>query len=153
MNVNDSHFYNPDDYENEKASNSYLMSIIAIMVGLPFPIINLVATFIFFLGNRKGSPFVRWHCTQALFSQLFIVVMNGVGFSWTMTILFGNNDVTNLYIGYMLTIIAFNIFEFIVTIHGAIVTRKGKHVEWWLFGSLTNLVVKPLHPSSLHPIE
>ena len=29
--------YKPDEYEAEKASNSYLMSLIAIMVGLPLP--------------------------------------------------------------------------------------------------------------------
>lgn len=147
MTTEDTPFYNHDDYENEKASNSYLMAIIAIMVGLPFPIINLVATFIFFIGNRKGSPFVRWHCTQALFSQLLIVIMNGFGFSWTMTIIFGNNEVTNLYLGYMLTIILFNAFEFVVTIYAAVATRKGKHVEWWLFGPLTNLLIQPLKSS------
>ena len=30
--------YAPDDYETEKASNSYLMSLVVIMVGLPLPI-------------------------------------------------------------------------------------------------------------------
>ena len=139
--------YIPDDYHNEKASNGYLMSVIAIMVGLPFPIINLVATFIFFLGNRKSDLFVQWHCTQALFSQVFIVIMNSVGFSWSMTILFGSNEVTNLYLGYILTIFIFNAFEFVVTVHAAIVTRKGKHVEWWLFGPLTNILIQPIRSS------
>jgi hypothetical protein len=134
--------YKPDDHESEKASNSYLMSVIAIMVGLPLPIINLVATFVFFLGNRKGSLFVRWHCTQALLSQVLIVMMNSAGFSWTMSIIFGDNEVTNLYIGYMLTIFLFNAFEFFVTIYAAVVTRKGRHVEWWLFGPLTNVFFK-----------
>lgn len=134
--------YTPNDHEAEKASNSYLMSVIAIMAGMPLPIINLIATFIFFLGNRKSTRFVRWHCTQALLSQIFIVIMNSVGFSWTMTIIFGSNEVTNNYLGYMLTIFSFNLYEFVVTIRGAIVTRKGKHDEWWLFGSFTNLFFK-----------
>lgn len=138
---------NHNDYDNEKASNSYLMAVIAIMVGLPFPIINLVATFIFFMGNKKGNLFVRWHCTQALFSQLLIVIMNSVGFSWTMTILFGSNEVSNGYIGYMITIFLFNLYEFIITINAAIVTRKGKHVEWWLFGPLTNIAIQPFQAS------
>ena len=131
--------YKPNDYESERASNSYLMSVIAIMVGLPLPIINFVATLIFFFGNRKGTLFVRWHCTQALLSQVFIVIMNGAGFSWTMSIIFGSNVVTNGYIGYLITIFAFNLYEFIVTIYAAIVTRKGQHVEWWIFGPFTNL--------------
>jgi hypothetical protein len=134
-----SFIYKPNEYESEKASNSYLMSVIAIMVGLPLPIINLIATFIFFLGNLKQTLFIRWHCTQALFSQITIVLMNTCGFSWTMTIIFGDNTVTNTYIAYMLTIIIFNIFEFFVTVYAAIATRKGKHIEWWVFGPLTNL--------------
>jgi uncharacterized Tic20 family protein len=132
----------PNEYEAEKASNSYLMSVLAIMVGLPFPIINLIATFIFFAGNRKGTLFVRWHCTQALFSQVLIVMMNSVGWSWTISILFGNNEVTNLYIGYILTIFIFNLTEFILTIYAAVETRKGKHLECWLIGPLTNMVFK-----------
>ncbi|MDP1993761.1 MAG: hypothetical protein Q8K40_00805, partial [Ignavibacteria bacterium] len=55
--------YKPDEYEAEKASNSYLMSMVALIAGLPLPIINLIATVIFYVGNRKGSYFVRWHCT------------------------------------------------------------------------------------------
>ena len=37
----------------------------------------------------------------------------------------------------------FNVVEFIATIYTAIATRKGIHVEWWLYGNLTNLICKP----------
>jgi hypothetical protein len=134
----------PNDFECERASNSYVMSVIAIMVGLPFPVINLVATFIFFLGNLKATRFIRWHCTQALFSQIAIVMMNSVGFSWTMRIIFSDVVITNDYLAYMITIVTFNIFEFFVTVYAAVVTRKGKHVEWWVFGPLTNLCLGSL---------
>ena len=56
---NSNFVYQPTDHESEKASNSYLMSLIAIIVGLPLPIINLIATLIFYVGNRKGAYFVR----------------------------------------------------------------------------------------------
>jgi len=135
--------YKPNEYDAEKASNSYLMSVVALMVGLPLPIINLIATLMFYFANRKGDYFVRWHCTQVLFSQISVLCMNVAGFSWTMSILFGSNEITNVYIGYMLTIILFNLSEFIATIYSAIQTRKGKHVEWWLFAALTNLLCKP----------
>ena len=55
--------YIPNDHESERASNSYVMSLLAFMVGLPFPIVNLIATLIFYLGNRKATYFVRWHCS------------------------------------------------------------------------------------------
>ena len=135
--------YKPSDHEAEKASNGYLMSLIALMVGLPLPIINLIAATIFYLGNRKGSYFTRWHCTQTLVSQATLLVTNSIGFSWTISVFFGNKVLTNSYIAYMITIFLFNLTEFIVTISAAIRTRKGQHVEWWFWGPLTNLICKP----------
>ena len=55
--------YVPGEHEAETASSSYLMSLVAIIIGLPIPIVNLAATAIFYLGNRKSTYFVRWHCT------------------------------------------------------------------------------------------
>lgn len=130
--------YKPGDHEAEKASNSYLMSLIAVIAGLPFPIINLFATFIFYLGNRKGTFFVRWHCTQALVSQASLLAMNSCGFWWTVSVLFRDAEVTNAYIAYIMTVFLFNLVEFIVTIYTAIQTRKGHHITWWFYGDLTN---------------
>ena len=135
--------YKPDDYEAERASNSYLMSVVAVIAGLPLPIINLIATAIFFLSNRKGSYFVRWHCTQALISQVTVLVMNSAGFYWTISIIFGGNVISNDYIAYMITIVLFNVGEFAATIYAAIQTRKGRHVELWLFGPLAAALCKP----------
>lgn len=135
--------YKPNDYEAEKASNSYLMSVVAVIAGLPLPIINLLATAIFYFGNRKGTYFVRWHCTQALVSQATVLVMNSAGFYWTLSIIFGDNTITNNYISYIITIILFNIAEFAATIYAAIQTRKGNHVELWFFGPLTETLCKP----------
>lgn len=134
--------YKPNEYEAEKASNGYLMSLIALMVGLPLPIINLVATFIFYLGNRKGTYFTRWHCTQTLVSQFTLLIVNSIGFSWTVSIMFGDNTLSNRYLAYMITIFLFNLTEFIITIAAAIKTRKGQHIEFWFWGPLTNLICK-----------
>jgi hypothetical protein len=134
--------YQPGEHEAETASNSYLMSLIAIIVGLPLPIINLIATLIFYVGNRKGAYFIRWHCTQALLSQLSMLFMNSYGFWWTISIMFTNEIITTNYIAYMIVAFIFNIIEFITTIYTAIKTRKGIHVEWWFYGSLTSLICK-----------
>jgi uncharacterized Tic20 family protein len=135
--------YDPGEHEAEKASNSYLMSLIALMGGLPLPIVNLIATLIFYLGNRKGTYFVRWHCTQALLSQFSLLLMNSVGFWWSVAIIFGDEKVNNHFISYILTILIFNLIEFIATIYTAINTRKGIHIEWWFYGNLTNIICKP----------
>lgn len=135
--------YNPDEHETEAASSSYLMSLIAIIAGLPLPIVNLIATLAFYLGNRKSTYFVRWHCTQALMSQLLLLFINGIGFWWTISILFANDTITSKYIAYIIVLLIVNLTEFIATIYSAIQTRKGIHVEWWFFGSLTNIICKP----------
>lgn len=134
--------YKPSEYEAEKASNSYLMSLVALIVGVPLPIVNLLATLLFYWGNRKSSYFVRWHCTQALLSQFSVLVVNSIGFWWTISILFTEENVSNTYFAYLLIAILFNITELITTIYSAVQTRKGIHVEWLFFGTLTHLICK-----------
>lgn len=133
--------YQPDDHESEKASNGYLMSLLAFMVGLPLPIVNLIATLIFYLGNRNSSHFVRWHCTQALLSQVTVLVMNSIGFSWTLKIIFTDLEISNDYVAYIITVFLFNLTEIIATIYAASQVRKGKHVHLWFFGTVTDLIV------------
>lgn len=134
--------YEPGEHEAETASSSYLMSLIAIIVGLPLPIVNLIATLIFYLGNRKSTYFVRWHCTQALLSQLSMLFINSYGFGWTISIIFTDEAITSNYIAYIIAVIIFNLTEFIATIYTAIQTRKGIHVEWWFYGTFTNIICK-----------
>ncbi len=134
--------YKVDESEAEKASNSYVMSLVAIVAGLPLPIVNLIATFIFYLGNRNSTPFVRWHCTQALFSQLSLVIINSIGIWWTVSIAFGDELVTNEYIAYLIMGFGFNLVEFIATVYTAIQTRKGIHVKWWFYGDFSDSLVK-----------
>ncbi len=134
--------YKPTEHEAEKASNSYLMSLVALVAGLPLPIINLFATFAFFMANRKGTYFVRWHCTQALFSQLCILALNSGCFWWTVHIAFGDETLSNEYFAYLFTVIIVNFVEFASTIYTAVQTRKGYHVELWFFGGLTNLTCR-----------
>jgi hypothetical protein len=132
--------YEPSDFESEKASNSYVMSLIALMGGMPLPIINLIATLVFYLGNLKSSYYVRWHCTQALLSQLTVLPVNSIGFWWTWSIVFDDASVTNNFIAYIVTLLVLNLTEFGATIYTAIEVRKGQHIEWWLFGDITHLI-------------
>ena len=134
--------YKPADSELERASNSYLMSLVAVLGGLPLPIMNLLASVFFYLGNRKSTSFVKWHCTQALFAQLGMFFFNTVGFWWTISIIFKNGIATNYYVAYMITIVLFNLVEFISTLYLAIQTRKGNHVEMYFFSDITNLICK-----------
>jgi uncharacterized membrane protein len=142
MNIYPRFEYQPDDDEAEKASNSYLMSLIVVMVGMPLPIINLLASIVFYVANRKSTYFVRWHCTQALLSQLSLFFINSAGFWWTVSIIFTDEVISNPYLAYLAFLFVFNLAEFIGTIFAAVQTRKCKHVSFWFFGSLTNLLCR-----------
>ena len=139
---NSTFYYRPNESELERASNSYLMSLVAVIGGLPLPILNLLASIFFYLGNRKSTPFVKWHCTQNLLSQFGLFFLNSTGFWWTFSIVFDDEKVTNYYVGYMITLVLFNLVEFISTIILASKTRKGIHDELFLFSDLTNLMIK-----------
>lgn len=132
----------PPEHEAEKASNGYIMSLVAVAVGLPLPIVNLIATIVFYMGNRKGSYFVRWHCTQALLSQCTLVLLNSVLFWWTISIVTESREISNAYFGYLIPVVLFNITELVANIYAAIQTRKGKHISFFFFGELTNLIVR-----------
>ena len=140
---NNTFSYTPSEHELEKASNSYFMSLVALIAGMPLPIINLVATFFFYIGNRKGTYFVRWHCIQALLSQLSLLFMNSFGFWWTVSIIFGPETITNKYLAYIITVFFFNIIELVATIYTAIKVRKGEHISWWFYGDITQFICKP----------
>lgn len=133
----------PREHEMESAANSYLMSLLAAMAGLPFPIINLVATVIFYLANRRNTYFVRWHCTQALVSQLPLFCTNSVLFWWTVRVVVGWTPLSSLYFAYLFTVVLFNIIDYVATIHTMIAVRRGRQVEWYVYGPLTHILCKP----------
>jgi len=134
--------YKPIDHECEKASNSYLMSLVSMIVGLPLPIINLFATILFFILNRSETHFVRWHCTQALLSQLLLFFLNSSLFWWTVAILFADEKFSMKYLAYLILILIFNIIEITSTIIAAIKVRKAYHVKFFLIGGLTDFFCK-----------
>ena len=134
--------YQPHESELERASNSYLMSLVAVIGGLPLPILNLMASIFFYLGNRKSTAFVKWHCTQALVSQLGLFFFNSDGFWWTVSVLFYDETATNYYFAYIITLVIFNLIEFFSTLIIATKVRKGQHTEFFFFGEVTNLICK-----------
>jgi uncharacterized membrane protein len=134
--------YFPPEHEAERASNSYLMSLVVIMVGLPLPIVNVIGSGIYFLANRKSAYFVRWHCAQSLLAQVITLPVNAAGLYWTLAIVFDRASFSDNYAAYLITVILFNLIEFIATMVAAIRTRKGHHVSWLFFGPLTDALVR-----------
>ena len=64
------------DREKEDAMGAYLMMFAAWAVGLPLPVLNLIAAFIYFMINRKKSRFVAFHGLQSMLSQIPVTILN-----------------------------------------------------------------------------
>lgn len=135
--------YQPLEYEFDKAGNSYLMSLMAFAAGLPLPIFNLIATLIFYFANRNATYFVRWHCTQAMLSQLAIFFVNSYMFWWTVSLIWFHVPFPPHYFYFLAGFIILNIVEIIFTIYTLLAVKRGEHVSWFFFSNLTDVLCKP----------
>jgi len=116
---------------------AYLMMFASMGAGLPLPIINLIASVIYFVINKKKSRFVKFHAYQSLLSQLPTSLINGIGVFWAAQIfIFDNYDVTDMFKGYILMAIVLNLLYFIFSIVGAIKARAGQMYYFLFFGKL-----------------
>jgi len=150
-----------DSHDYEQASNSYLMAIVAVIVGMPLPIINLIAAAGYYLAHRKSSYFVRWHCIQSAVGQAMLIPFNSIAVAWTLGLLLRDAtitvsgvengslipvvlqnmlDATSYYWMYISFILLLNVSEFFVVINTASRVRKGENVRWWLIAAITDRV-------------
>jgi len=145
-------------YEYEAAGNAYLMSLAAVVAGLPLPIINVIAALIYYMAKRKSSYAIRWHALQALLAQLIVMPFNSVAMWWTIKILSNEllweetsrgsysirsgeyllSSFSSIYWAYLAFVLLLNIFEFIAVISTAIQVRKGINVRWFGIASITD---------------
>jgi Zn-dependent protease with chaperone function len=134
---------NPNLYESElnQASNAYLLTLMAVMVGLPLPVLNLIACIGFYFLLRPKSQFTKFHVLQAITSQVPIIIMNSTGLFWTLGVFFKGFNVSNLYISYIITIAVFNVVDIVYNIIAAIKARKGYLYSYSFFGPLSALIV------------
>lgn len=130
------------DSEKEKASNAYVMSILAITVGLPLPIFNLAATVIFYFANKKSTYFVKWHCTQALITQLLLFFFNSFGFWWAVRIFLDILPLSQDFLIYISIVIFVNILEIIASIYAAIYVKKNGDYRVWFISDFVDYLIK-----------
>ena len=130
----------PDDIsvrEKEDAMGAYLMMFAALGAGLPLPIINLIASIIYFYVNKSKSRFVLFHSFQALLSQIPLTICNAIALFWGLKIAFSESwYFTDNFKGYLIMLIIANIIYFIFGIIAAIKARKGRMYYYWIFGKI-----------------
>lgn len=128
--------------EREDAMGAYLMMFAAVAAGLPLPIINLIASIVYYSINKSKSRFVHFHSLHSLFAQIPTSILNGCLVFWTFRIFFYHVDeVNDYYIGYIWMVAIANLLYFIFSIVAAVKARKGQFYYFLFFGRLTYQMV------------
>lgn len=120
--------------EKDDAMGSYLMMFASFAIGLPLPIINLIAAVIYYFTNKGKSRFVDFHITQSLLSQIPTTLLNAVLIGWIIRIFVFHYDLTDLFKGYAIMVVAANLVYLIFSIIGAAKAHKGRYYYFILFG-------------------
>ena len=123
--------------EKEDAMGAYLMMFAAVAIGLPLPIINLIAAIIYYFVNRKKSRFIHFHCLQALLSQIPTTLINWGAVIWGVGIFFKDDwIITDLFWAYLIFAGLTTLLYFIVSILAAYRARQGIMYYFLFFGKL-----------------
>ena len=123
--------------EKEDAMGAYLMMFAAVAVGLPLPIINLIASVVYYFVNRKKSRFIHFHCLQALLSQIPTTLINWVVVIWAVRIFFTDLTLNNTFWAAVVFAGVSTLIYFVIGIIAAYKARQGKMYYLLFFGKLS----------------
>jgi len=124
------------EQEKEAAMGSYFMMLVTLAVGLPLPIINLIAAFIYYYFIRSKGNFVKFHAYQSLISQIPISLLNAGVIVWVVTIVFSSAPFSSTFIGFVAIVFIANLVYLIVSIIAAVHSRQGKVYYFLFFGKM-----------------
>ncbi len=138
--------------EREDAMGSYLMMFASFAVGLPLPIINLIAALIYYYTNRGKSRFVDFHITQSLVSQLPTTILNAILVGWTVRNFIMQHEFSDLYKGYLVMVIVANLIYLAFSIFAAVKARRGQFYYFILFGPWAYHISHKMKDTDQEPI-
>jgi uncharacterized membrane protein len=116
---------------------AYLMMFAAWGIGLPLPVLNLVAAVIYHFVNRKNSRFVAFHSLQSLLSQVPVTAAN-IG----LIVLIVRNLIVDIpfgaaFFGYVAIVVVLNVLYVTLSIIGMVRAKKGRFFYFPAFGSIS----------------
>jgi uncharacterized membrane protein len=120
--------------EREDAMAAYLMMFASLAIGLPIPLVNLVASVIYFLVNRKSSLFVAFHSLQALLTHIPVVLLNAGLVGWLVVNLVLKAEFLPGFFWYMFFTILTNLAYIVWSIVALIRAHKGRFIYMPLVG-------------------
>lgn len=122
--------------EREDSMGAYLMMFAAMGAGLPLPIMNLVAAIIYYVVHKDKPRFVKYHTLHSLLAQIPVTLLNAGLIFWTIRNLIYENSFTDLFLGYLSTVVLANLIYTIFSIIAAIKARRGRFYYFVFFGRL-----------------
>jgi uncharacterized membrane protein len=124
--------------EKDDAMASYLMMFASWAVGLPLPLVNLVASVVYYVVNRKGSKFVAFHSLQSFLSQVPVSLLNAGVVGWGIGLLVKGDTAGNLwpFLGYVFFAAAINILYLVFSIVALVQANKGRFYYLPFFGRI-----------------
>ena len=140
MELNQKEFYSlpqPEEIsqrEKEDAMGAYLMMFASLAIGLPLPLLNLIAAIIYYYINKSKGRFVQFHTLQSLISQIPVTLINAFAVFWTIQIFFFDGELSDSYKGYLIMLVIANLLYIIYSIIAAVKARKGLMYYFWFFG-------------------
>lgn len=124
--------------EKEDAMGAYLMMFASFAIGLPIPLLNLIASVIYFFVNRKNGTFVAFHALQALLAHVPVVLLNAGVVGWLVGILVTppHDMFGPAFFWYLFFVVLVNIAWIVWSIVALVHARKGRFIYMPLVGRM-----------------
>lgn len=132
--------------EKEDAMGAYLMMFAAVAIGLPLPIINLIAAIVYYYVNKKKSRFIHFHCLQSLLSNIPTTIINWILVIWGVRIFFTDKTLTETFWAYAVFAGLCTLLYFIISIVAAAKARQGKMYYFLFFGKISYEIAYRVRP-------
>lgn len=116
---------------------AYLMMFAAWGIGLPLPVLNLVAAVIYHFVNRKNSRFVAFHSFQSSLSQVPVTIVNLLLVGWLVRNLVRATEFTRNFYAYLVFMIAVNLLYVGFSLVAMVRAKRGSFFYMPLFGRVS----------------
>ncbi len=122
--------------EKEDAMGAYFMMFAALGLGFPLPLINLIASVVYFAIHRRKSRFVAFHSLQSLLSQLPVSLITAGAIVWLIVILFTDMHFPREFLVYLVFVGLVNVLYVVFSVVALRRARKGQFYYMPFFGRL-----------------
>ena len=126
-----------EEREKEDAMGAYFMMFATAGIGIPLPILNLIAAIVYYFVNKSKGRFVQFHMLQSLYSQIPVTLLNTGLVVWIITNLVKQYEFTEVFWGYVIMAAVANLVYLIFSIVGAVKARKGLFYYFLFFGKIS----------------